>query len=47
MSLYGYILTTTQDLNIREQFKQIIQFLKGPMRINTYLKLKIYFIQNK
>ncbi|WP_066152753.1 NACHT domain-containing protein [Aliarcobacter cryaerophilus] len=29
MSLYEYILTTTQDLNIREQFKQIIQFLRG------------------
>jgi len=29
MSLYKYILTTTQDLNIREQFKQIIQFLRG------------------
>lgn len=29
MSLYEYILTTTQDLTIREQFKQIIQFLRG------------------
>ncbi|QOG13164.1 NACHT domain-containing protein [Arcobacter sp. FWKO B] len=29
ISLYEYILTTTQDLNIREQFKQIIQFLRG------------------
>jgi len=29
MSLYKYILTTSQDLSIREQFKQIIQFLRG------------------
>ena len=29
ISLYEYILTTTQDLTIREQFKQIIQFLRG------------------
>lgn len=29
MSLYEYIVTTAQDLNIREQFKQIIQFLRG------------------
>jgi hypothetical protein len=29
ISLYKYILTTSQDLNIREQFKQIIQFLRG------------------
>lgn len=28
-SLYQYILTTSQDLTIREQFKQIIQFLRG------------------
>ncbi len=28
MSLYNYILTTTQDLNIREQIKQIIQFIR-------------------
>lgn len=35
-SLYEYILTTTQDLNIREQFKQIIQFLRGTDE-NKYL----------
>ena len=29
ISLYEYILTTNQDLTIREQFKQIIQFLRG------------------
>ena len=29
ISLYKYILTTNQDLNIREQFKQIVQFLRG------------------
>jgi|GEM_PF-2823556 len=29
ISLYKYILTTSQDLSIREQFKQIIQFLRG------------------
>jgi len=29
ISLYEYILTTSQDLTIREQFKQIIQFLRG------------------
>lgn len=29
ISLYEYILTTNQDLSIREQFKQIIQFLRG------------------
>jgi len=29
MSLYEYILTTIQDLSIREQIKQIIQFVRG------------------
>lgn len=29
ISLCEYILTTSQDLTIREQFKQIIQFLRG------------------
>jgi hypothetical protein len=29
MSLFGHIQTTHQDLSIREQFKQIIQFLRG------------------
>lgn len=29
VSLFEYILTTYQDLSIREQFKQIIQFLRG------------------
>lgn len=29
VSLSAYILTTSQDLSIREQFKQIIQFLRG------------------
>ncbi|MDD5406720.1 MAG: ATP-binding protein [Sulfurovaceae bacterium] len=29
ISLFEYILTTSQDLSIREQFKQIIQFLRG------------------
>ncbi|MGA9045154.1 NACHT domain-containing protein, partial [Sulfuricurvum sp.] len=36
MSLFEYILTTSQDLSIREQFKQIIQFLRGTDE-NMYL----------
>lgn len=36
VSLFEYILTTYQDLSIREQFKQIIQFLRGTDE-NMYL----------
>ena len=36
VSLFEYILTTSQDLSIREQFKQIIQFLRGTDE-NKYL----------
>jgi len=39
-SLYQYILTTSQDLNIREQFKQIIQFLRGTDEEQYLLELK-------
>jgi len=39
-SLYKYILTTNQDLSIREQFKQIIQFLRGTDEDKYLLELK-------
>lgn len=40
MSLYEYILTTTQDLSIREQFRQIIQFLRGTDEEKYFLELE-------
>jgi len=39
-SLYKYILNTTQDLSIREQLKQIIQFLRGTDEENYLFELK-------
>jgi len=40
VSLYKYILTTSQDLSIREQFKQIIQFLRGTDESKYLLELE-------
>ncbi len=39
-SLYQYILTTSQDLTIREQFKQIIQFLRGTDEVKYLQELE-------
>ena len=40
ISLFEYILTTSQDLSIREQFKQIIQFLRGTDEEKYLLELE-------
>ncbi len=47
MSLYNYILTTSQDLSIREQFKQIIQFLRGTDEEKYLLELKNIIYSDK
>lgn len=40
MSLYEYIFTTAQDLNIREQIKQIIQFIRGTDEVKYLQELE-------
>ncbi len=47
MSLYDYILTTSQDLSIREQFKQIIQFLRGTDEEKYLLELENIIYSDK
>lgn len=47
MSLYDYILTTGQDLIIREQFKQIIQFLRGTDEEKYLLELENIIYSDK
>ncbi|MDD2828955.1 MAG: ATP-binding protein [Sulfuricurvum sp.] len=46
-SLYQYIVITSQDLSIREQFKQIIQFLKGTNEEQYLLELKNILYSDK
>jgi len=47
MSLFEYILTTTQDLTIREQFKQIIHFLRGTDESKYISELKNILYSDK
>ena len=47
ISLFAYILTTSQDLSIREQFKQIIQFLRGTDEDKYLLELENIFYSDK
>jgi hypothetical protein len=47
ISLFEYILTTSQDLNIREQFKQIIQFLRGTNEDKYFLELENILYSDK
>ncbi|MGE0051119.1 MAG: NACHT domain-containing NTPase, partial [Arcobacter sp.] len=47
ISLFEYILTTSQDLNIREQFKQIIQFLRGTDEDKYLLELENILYSDK
>ncbi|MDD3597835.1 hypothetical protein [Sulfuricurvum sp.] len=47
ISLFEYILTTSQDLSIREQFKQIIQFLRGTDEEKYLLELSNILYSDK
>lgn len=47
VSLFEYILTTYQDLSIREQFKQIIQFLRGTDESMYLLELENILYSDK
>jgi hypothetical protein len=47
ISLFEYILTTSQDLSIREQFKQIIQFLRGTEEEKYLLELENILYSDK
>lgn len=47
ISLFEYILTIYQDLSIREQFKQIIQFLRGTDEEKYLLELKNILYSDK
>lgn len=47
VSLFAYILTTSQDLSIREQFKQIIQFLRGTDDEKYLLELETILYSDK
>lgn len=47
VSLFAYILTTSQDLSIREQFKQIIQFLRGTDEEKYLLELETILYSEK
>lgn len=47
ISLFNHILTTFQDLSIREQFKQIIQFLRGTDEDEYLLELENILYSDK
>ena len=47
ISLFEYILTTFQDLTIREPFKQIIQFLRGTNEDKYLLELENILYSDK
>lgn len=47
VSLFEYILITCQDLSIREQFKQIIQFLRGTDEEKYLLELENILYSDK
>lgn len=47
ISLFEYILTTSQDLTIREPFKQIIQFLRGTDEDKYLLELENILYSDK